>query len=350
MFERHPRAAVGWSKSHIFLVEVRHTRQLQGLELPARAWETQVLPARIARYDPTDLESLCLAGEVVWGRLKTDAPADEEAGPRRAKPTRAAPLAFVLREDLRWLLAPAAPGGPGELPAAAAAVLSHLEHHGASFLSDIARATGLLPTAVEEALWTLVARGLVTGDGVAGLRALLRPEAEHRTRRLRALRGGRARLVPTGRWALLRTGAVEAPAVVDATAWARQLLARWGVVLRELCARETRVPPWRALLAAFRRLEARGEIRGGRFVAGLVGEQFALPEAIEALRAVRRRREGPETVVVAAADPLNVSGILVPGPRIPPPAREVVAFRDGAVAETGELGAVLSRMRRAGSA
>jgi ATP-dependent Lhr-like helicase len=126
--------------------------------------------------------------------------------------------------------------------------------------------------------------------------------------------------------------------------FARQWLRRYGVVMRELLAREPRMPPWRALLGALRTLEARGEVRGGRFVAGLVGEQFALPEAVEALRAVRRRSEGVETVVVAAADPLNLVGILVPGARVSPAAREVIAFRDGVAVEAGELGAVLSRL------
>ena len=321
--------------------------QLQGLELPARAWETQVLPARIARYDPADLDGLCLAGAVAWGRLETDPPAEEDAGPRRAKaPTRAAPLAFVLREDLAWLLAPS--HGVGDLPSAARAVLAHLERHGASFLADIARATGLLPAAAEEALWTLVARGLVTGDGTAGLRTLLKPDTERRPRRLRAVRGGRARLVPAGRWALLRAGS-DAGAEAEPMRFAGQLLRRWGVVVRELVARESRMPPWRVVLGALRTLEARGEIRGGRFVAGLVGEQFALPEAVEALRAVRRGAQEPETVVVAAADPLNLVGVLVPGARLSPMAHEVIAFRDGAAVETGELGAVLSRLGRRAS-
>jgi ATP-dependent Lhr-like helicase len=324
--------------------------QLQGLELPARAWETQVLPARVAAYDPADLDGLCLSGAVAWGRLRTDAPADEDAGPRRAKaPTRAAPLAFALREDLGWLLAPAHEDVKRDLPSAARAVLAHLERHGASFLADLARATGLLPAAAEEALWTLVARGLVTGDGTAGLRTLLRSDAERRPRRLRAVRGGRARLVPAGRWALLRPG-LEHAAEGDPMRFARQMLRRYGVVVRELLARETRMPPWRALLGALRTLEARGEVRGGRFVAGLVGEQFALPEAVEGLRAVRRRGGESETVVVAAADPLNLVGILVPGPRLPAAAREVVAYRDGVAAETGELGSVLSRLRRGASA
>jgi ATP-dependent Lhr-like helicase len=319
--------------------------QLEGVELPARAWEAQVFPARIARYDPDDLEQLCLAGAVAWGRLRTDAPADEgeDAEPRRPRtPNRAAPLAFVLREDLPWLLAPHATAP--EIAGDAQLVLEHLRSRGASFVTDIARGTRLLPAAVEEALWTLVATGLVTGDGIAGLRALIaKPEESRRTRRLHMLRGGRGRLVPAGRWALLRD-AVDEPGGHDVERFARQWLRRYGVVMRELLTRESRMPPWRELVRVLRTLEARGEVRGGRFVAGMVGEQFALPEAIEALRAVRRRVGEGETVVVAAGDPLNLSGILVPGPRVPPASREVIAFRDGAVVETGELGAVRSRL------
>src|SRR5204862_207114 len=159
------------------------------------------------------------------------------ASASRRAPTRAAPLAFVLREDLAWLLAPTQ--GTGDLPSAARAVLAHLERHGASFLADIARATGLLPAAAEEALWTLVARGLVTGDGTAGLRTLLKPDTERRPRRLRAVRGGQARLVPAGRRALLPAGS-DAGAEAEPLRFAGQLLRRWGVVVRELVARESR--------------------------------------------------------------------------------------------------------------
>jgi ATP-dependent Lhr-like helicase len=320
--------------------------QLQGLELPARSWETHVLPARVAGYDSDDLDGLCLSGAVAWGRLRPDAPSDDDVPPRRPRvPGRAARLGFVLREDLSWLIAPAPAAAPDDLSANARAVLVHLAAHGASFLPDVARATGLMPSEAEEALWTLVARGLVTGDGTAGLRRLLAPDAERRPRRLRAVRGGRARLVPAGRWSLLRAG-VQPESAPDAVRCARLLLRRWGVVVRELLARETGMPPWRVVLGALRTLEARGEIRGGRFVAGLVGEQFALPEAVEALRAVRRRSAEPETIVIAAADPLNLVGILLPGARIPPLAREAIAFRDGVPVETGPLGAVLSRLRR----
>jgi ATP-dependent Lhr-like helicase len=259
----------------------------------------------------------------------------------------------MLRADLPELLAPAPADDALDCTPAAAAVLAHLRQRGASFLVDIARAVGRLPSEVEDALWELVAAGLVTGDGVAGLRTLLLPEHERRPPRgahLRALPGGAARrLMPVGRWALLRPEPLEPPASeLAAERAARRLLRRWGVVFRELCARERHLPSWRALLFALRRLEARGEIRGGRFVSGFVGEQFALPEAVDALRSVRRRPGGGEVVVVAAADPLNLAGIVTPGARISPFSGQVIAYRDGVPVEIGELGAVRSRIRAAG--
>jgi ATP-dependent Lhr-like helicase len=339
---------------------VRHViAQLQGLELPGPAWERDVLPARIAEYDPADLEQLCLAGEVAWGRLTVASSGDSDERPaqparRRTAPTRAAPLAFVLRADLPELLVPAPQDSQvrAERSPAARAVLDHLEQRGASFLADIARALKRLPTEVEDALWELVASGLVTGDGIAGLRTLLLPERERRPRRaahLRALPGGAVRrLMPVGRWAVLRDQAAPAAAAeVAAERAARRLLLRWGVIFRELCARERAIPSWRALLYALRRLEARGEIRGGRFVDGFVGEQFALPEAVDALRSVRRRAASGAVMMVAAADPLNLVGILTDGARVSPFSGLVIAYRDGLPIEIGELGAVRSKLQRA---
>jgi len=331
--------------------------QLQGLELPAPAWERDVLPTRINLYDPADLEHLCLAGEVAWGRLRlTPAALDEDGlapvrGRRRVAPTRAAPLAFVMREALAALLEPGAVDGDAtsDLSAAARAVLHHLERHGASFLADIARTTGQLPTQTEEALWELVARGLVTGDGIAGLRTLLLPDVKRRParHRLRGIRGGAARrLMPVGRWAVLRTPATAPTSPEEANeTYARQLLRRYGIVLRELLAREARAPAWRVLLGIYRRMEARGEIRGGRFVTGFVGEQFAVPEAVDTLRAVRRGPEETEAVIVAAADPLNLVGILTPGARVSPFSNQVIAYRNGVPVEVGELGTVMSRLQ-----
>jgi ATP-dependent Lhr-like helicase len=340
--------------------------QLQGLELPAPAWETHIFPARIGRYDASTLEHLCLAGEVSWGRLSLRAPAevgdesrtqvrDPKKGGRPLVPTRAAPLAFMLREHLSWLLHPAAQSfaaATAGLSDLAGEVADTLQQHGASFLSDLARHTGRLPVQVEDGLWELVACGMVTGDGVAGLRTLLMPELKRRpTRRLagRSPRGrALARLMPVGRWSLLRPlwkpeSSAEAAAHRD-EAMARQLLRRYGVVFRELLARENQTPPWRTLLPIYRRLEARGEIRGGRFVAGFIGEQFALPEAIDGLRAVRRQPKESETVIIAAADPLNLLGILTPGPRMSPFAQQVIVCRSGVPVDTGALGAVKSRL------
>jgi ATP-dependent Lhr-like helicase len=333
--------------------------QLQGLELPAPAWERDVLSARINLYDSADLDQLCLAGEVAWGRLRlAPTTAVEDGDPpvlrerRRLAPTRSAPLAFVRREALPLLLEPlaAATDPATDITPAAQEVLAHLGAHGASFLSDIARATGRLPVQTEDALWELVARGLVTGDGIAGLRTLLLPELKRRQprHRLRSIRGGAARrLMPAGRWSLLRTAATAATGDQSADElFARQLLRRYGIVLRELLAREARAPAWRVLLGIYRRLEARGEIRGGRFVAGFVGEQFALPEAVDALRAMRRQADDGAPVLIAAADPLNLVGILTPGARLSPFSNQIIAYQNGVPVEIGELGAVLSRVQR----
>jgi ATP-dependent Lhr-like helicase len=262
----------------------------------------------------------------------------------------------VLREHLSWLLQPAPLSFDEALAGLsdpAREVAETLRQQGASFLSDLARHTGRLPIQVEEALWELVAYGFVTGDGIAGLRTLLTPEMKRRPPRRLAGRwtSGRpvARSMPVGRWSLLRPVWTHpaAPAASDHRdeAMARQLLRRYGVAFRELLSRESQIPPWRILLPIYRRLEARGEIRGGRFIGGFIGEQFALAEAVDGLRAVRRQPQEPETAVVAAADPLNLVGILTPGPRISPFARQVIVYRSGVPVETGVLGAVKSRIQ-----
>ncbi|MDE0341766.1 MAG: DEAD/DEAH box helicase [Deltaproteobacteria bacterium] len=339
-------------------------RQLQGMELPAPAWEQHVLPARIAAYDPAELEHLCLAGVVTWGRLRRDTgePEDDpsvaklwDATPlafkpangktRRTTPTRSAPLAFVVREDLPHFLDPNALDWRGlqGLSAAARDVAGYLETHGASFLADIARGTGHLTVRTERALWELVTRGQVTGDGIAGLRMLLTPELKRKENR-RGGRKGAAQTMPVGRWSLWRKEDPGAPEAATETL-ARQLLQRYGVVFRELLVRETRCPPWRLLLQAYRRMEARGEIRGGRFVSVFVGEQYALPEAVEAVRNVRRLAPDKEPVIVSCTDPLNLVGILTPGPRVPVQSQQSIAYLNGTPAEIGPLGNVLSRVQ-----
>jgi ATP-dependent Lhr-like helicase len=332
--------------------------QLQGLELPAPAWEESVLPSRIRLYDPADLEYLTLSGAVTWGRLSTNgfangAAGDEDPGRpsrRRQAPGRNSPLAFALREDLPAFLGSA--GDPNELASnlssAAAEVVRYLEQRGASFLTDIVKGTRRMPSEVEEALWELVSHGIVSGDGVAGLRQLLHGGSRQRRRqqRMRRLTGVRShgRSLPVGRWSLWRpTGEMNGEDRAEVIA--RQLLRRYGVVFRDLLARERVAPAWRILVQIYRRWEAQGQIRGGRFVAGLTGEQYALPEAVEALRAVRRTAEDPGVVVVSAADPLNLVGLILPGARISTSSGQAIAFRNGAPADVAPLGALLSRLR-----
>lgn len=334
--------------------------QLQGLELPAPAWEEQVLPARVRPYDPSELEYLCLSGVVTWGRLTPggQADADDEAGDREgtaarrksrpSAPTRSAPIAFVLREDLSHFLRRerAAWMSAEGLSRTAAGVAQYLDDHGASFLADIAQGARRMPSEVEEALWELVTHGLVSGDGVAGLRRLLQSgRGPYRRRRVTA------RPLPVGRWALWYSSAdasrrSERRDVVRCETVARQLLRRYGVVFRDLLARERSAPAWRDLLETYRLWEAQGRIRGGRFVAGLVGEQYALPEAVDTLRAVRRAPEDADLVVISAADPLNLVGILLPGSRVSPLSGMAIAHRNGAPVEVGPMGAMLRSLQR----
>jgi len=326
-------------------------RQLQGLELPAPSWERDVLPARVEGYKPSDLEELCLSGILAWGRLRAG-PAAEAANSQQEhraaaqRPTRSAPLGFALREVLSvWMEPlPADLDLEQQLSRPARQVLEYLTASGASFQSDIQRKTGLLASQVEEALWELVAQGLVAGDGLAGLRSLLLPpHRRRRARRLKARRGSTLAIGPLGRWSVLERGP-EASEQETEQIIARQLLSRYGIVFRELLARETRLPPWRRLLRAYREMELRGEIRGGRFVDGFVGEQFALPEAVDELRAVRREDKEHGSVLVAASDPLNLVGILTPGERVSPLSRQMILFERGVPVEIGTRGAIRHRL------
>ena len=328
--------------------------QLQGLELPGPAWEQVVLPTRIAQYTPEHLEQLCLSGEVMWGRLAVTLDDPQLSTARRPKQTRSAPLAFFLRDHLTDLLeAPAAEEGwVATLSPHAIEVLRHLQTHGASFLTDICRVLKRLPTEVEEALWQLVASGVVTGDGIAGLRTLLLPavkRAPKRPRRshLRGIPGKTAsRLMPVGRWSLL-CPLDENPEVGEAAAefGTQQLLRRYGIVFRDMLMRERHAPRWREALPVLRRLEAQGQLRGGRFVSGFVGEQFALPEAIDTLRATRRDPGEGNIILIHASDPINFAGILTPGDRVSPFSGQVIAYRDGVPLEVGDLGQVKSKLQ-----
>jgi len=319
-------------------------RQLQGFEIPANAWERQVLSRRIANYDPKWLDQLCMTGAVGWGRLSPH-PAtleDSAAGKRRVIPTSVAPITFFVREESDWM----SPHHPiveqpesRGLSDGARQVLEFLRHRGASFFADIVRGTDKLKAEVETALWELVAAGVVTADGFDNLRSLIDPKR-------RAGQGSGRTSRPrhsSGRWALLYADpAVERNRAVEATCW--MLLKRYGIVFRDLLARETNLPKWRELQMAFRRLEDRGEIRGGRFVDGFLGEQFALPVAVESLRATRKLPPTGEAITVSAADPLNLVGILVPGDRVPAISGKTVVFRDGVAVQDGELQSVPQAM------
>jgi ATP-dependent Lhr-like helicase len=305
-------------------------RQLQGFEIPANAWERQVLARRIADYDPKWLDQLCLTGAVGWGRLSPH-PATLESSnsngtksQRRVIPTSVAPITFFVREDADWMTPHDSVGNAQGLSEVAQRVLEYLRQRGASFFADIVRATGKLKAEIETGLWELVAGGVVTADGFDNLRSLIDPKR-------RAGQGSGRTTRPrhsSGRWAILHTdSAVERDRVVEATCW--MMLKRYGVVFRDLLVRESNLPKWRELQIAFRRLEARGEIRGGRFVDGFLGEQFALPVAVESLRATRKIPPSGEVITISAADPLNLVGVIVTGERVPAISGRTVSYRDG---------------------
>jgi ATP-dependent Lhr-like helicase len=314
--------------------------QLQGFELAAGAWEPDVLAARVHGYRSEWLDALCLSGEVAWGRLSREsgrsAARDGGEASRRASPSRVTPITLARRDDLDWLLCamrgawhPAAPEG------LAGALAGLLREKGALFHGELARGCDAAPAEVEAALWELVGRGLVTSDGFESLRQLL--GARRRARR-GASAGARDRLrrrgrVPAeGRWSHLpEPGQTEPDALAEALA--EQLLARWGVVFYDLYALEDLAVSWRETLWALRRLEDRGLVRGGRFVTGFAGEQFALPGAVEALRRTRRLSAPQQPVVLCAADPLNLTGSIAPGPRIPAQSGRRIVIADGLIRE-----------------
>ena len=284
--------------------------QLEGFELAAAAWENDVLPARVADYESEQLDRLCVSGRVTWGRLSAGTSA----------PLKSSPISLMLRAHALPAERPAAEGSSAE----ANAVLSALQSRGASFPGELAAATGLLPSMVERALAELAGAGLATADSFAGLRALLAPPEKRK-----------AMVETAGRWALLATSLES-----NFEAVARTLLKRYGVVFRSFLQKESNLPPWRELVRVYRRLEARGEIRGGRFVAGFGGEQFATADAVGRLRAVRKRAPLDELVLVSAVDPLNLIGILTPDARVPAVYRNRILMKDGvpiAAVEGGEF-------------
>jgi ATP-dependent Lhr-like helicase len=356
--------------------------QLEGYEAPAGAWETEILPMRITEYDPQWLDEHCRAGRFIWTRLAargaarpgghTASPdtvhaadsernrgaspdtvhaADSErnrgASPdtvhaadsernRGASPVRSTPITLLARRNVPLWSALTDQSDPAHLTSKAEGVAEFIREHGASFFDEIAEHVGMLPVEVEDALAELVALGMVNSDSFAGLRVLLLPSGRRgrptshagRHKRRLALFG----MADAGRWALLRRPAAGAPNRGDETVEqiVRSLLRRWGVIFWRLLGREANwLPRWRDILMCCRRLEARGEIRGGRFIAGFSGEQYATPEAVGLLRDVRRRPHARQYVSLSAADPLNLIGIITPGARLASLAGNRLLYRDG---------------------
>jgi ATP-dependent Lhr-like helicase len=325
--------------------------QLQGIEAPAVEWEANILPSRLDEYDPRWLDELCLSGEVVWGRLT---PRAETTG-RSGTPSPATPLTFVLREDLGVMLQAVRAGTPAPEPevGVAADVLAALRARGACFRPELAPAAGRLPAEVDEGLWDLVARGLVTADAFSAVRSLLSARDRWRTRTARrpSVRPGLGRRrapvgtgIGEGRWSLLPVDVApqidslipQNEELAESVAW--QLLARWGVVAWEVTRRESFKVPWREIVWALRRLEARGLVLGGRFIAGLSGEQYALPEAAQLLHKVHRSTASGDRLVVAGADPLNLTGSIVGGTRVPIRRHQRVVYVDGIVVDDLQAG------------
>jgi ATP-dependent Lhr-like helicase len=318
--------------------------QLAGFEAAASAWEPQLFRTRLAKYEPEWLDRLCLSGAVSWGRLSPHPRlAQESTGSpgRRIVPTAVAPIGVFPREQGAWLLAVFGDEGPSSLsdPLAGLSDVARnlsrsLREGGASFFADLVRSTSHLPSEVEDGLWELVAAGVVTADGFDNLRALMDPHRRRAEGRDRARRPRHA----AGRWSLLRTAVSHQPSAVSSVeGLARQLLRRYGVVFRDLLGRETLTLSWRDLLLQYRRMELQGEVRGGRFVGGFAGEQFALPEAVESLRAVRKRSEmspASSEIKLSASDPLNLAGVILPGPRVPAVSSNFVVIKDGVIVRT----------------
>jgi ATP-dependent Lhr-like helicase len=308
---------------------------LEGFEAPAPVWESDLLPARLSDYGPSWLDQLCTTGKVAWTRLRPAA--SDKGGSAVATTLRTTPIALLPR---RWL--PLWRGLPTDrhshnsdaptssLSLRAERVAAYLETHGASFFDELMAGAHLLRSELEDALSELVARGKAHCDSFAGLRALLLPSSKRPSAHGRRA-GRRASLFDiedAGRWALMTRQDARDPDTVEHVA--RTLLRRYGMVCWHLMEREAAwLPPWRELLRVYQRLEARGEIRGGRFVAGLSGEQFALPEAVGLMRSVRQRPRDGTLVRVSALDPLNLAGTVLPGAKVPRLAGARLVYEDG---------------------
>ncbi len=302
--------------------------QLEGLSLPAASWEGQILPARIKPYWSSDLDQLCSAGKVVWLRLQ--ASTGDKALRRKNPAIKTTPIAFIARPHIgHWRAYTTLPAMEVlDLSDGARRVCAALKEWGASFFEELLAQTGLLTSQLEAALGELTAQGLISSDSFQGLRTLITPQHIQRRRSRRYPRHDPH--ASAGRWSLLRSPPnIQDDRYAHAEHMARVLLRRYGVVFRKLLEREDRLPPWRDLLYVYRRMEARGELRGGRFVQGFAGEQYALPDAVAALREIRNQPKHGDLITLSAADPLNLSGLITPGPRVAAHPSQRLLYRDG---------------------
>jgi len=314
--------------------------QLQGFELPAGAWEHRVLAARVSEYEPEWLDHLFLSGEVVWGRLNPPR-RDEDEKPSMAALSRVVPLSLLLREDLPNLLPSAAEPPAIPLRSRAEAVLEALRGRGALFFAELKTLAQLLPSQLEESLRELAAIGLVTSDGFAAVRKIVEGNRHPSRHRQRSSRPVHTAAMPIGRWSLFPGQVPTASREQYLETWCRQLLRRWGVVFRDLLVRESSAPSWQDLRPVLRLLELRGEVRGGRFVSQVAGEQYALPAAVDQLREARRQlnAEGDlPWLVISAADPVNLFGVITADARVPATHRNALIVRGGKLIATRQAG------------
>jgi ATP-dependent Lhr-like helicase len=306
--------------------------KLEGFEAPAAAWESDILPLRIADYDHSWLDMLCNSGKISWGHLRLSTPVSKEK--KLNNPIKTTSVSFVNRLNMKaWKLVNSFDevSARQHLSSKALSVLNVLSTQGASFFDDIIQKTNLFPSEVEDALGELINASMVTSDSYTGLRALLVPD-KYRTNERRSRNTEVFTMDYAGRWSLFRNDNAEnrkglSNEDITVIAWA--LLRRYGVVFRKLAERENLSPPWRELIRTLRTMEARGQIRGGRFVDGVWGEQFALPEAIIQLRKSKKENKNNVLVAISAADPLNLTGIITPGHRIPAFFGNRILYKDG---------------------
>ncbi len=302
--------------------------QLEGLCLPAISWEADILPARMHFYLASDLDKLCSSGKITWLRLQP--PAGIALNKRKNPAGKSTSISFISRANLpHWrAYAPLPANDALDLSGKGQKVYAALKQWGASFFEDLLAETGLLKSQLEEALAELAAWGLVTADSFQGLRTLITPQKVQQRRSKKYPHHDP--FVASGRWSLIRSNQpVETDRYQHCEHIARVLLRRYGIVFRKLLDQEDILPPWRELLYVFRRMEARGELRGGRFVQGFAGEQYALPEAVNALREIRKQSKKGDLVAISAADPLNLTGVITPGQRVPSQPGQRILYRDG---------------------